>query len=127
MLLRIDRHNGVPAYRQLMDQIRFQVASGVLAPGSELPSTRGLAADLGLNPMTVSKAYGLLEKEGVAVRRPGRPLVVGGDAPAGGAGARREELEKALEAAARVARQLGFDEEEALEAFARALRRGKES
>ena len=78
--------------------------------------------------MTVSKAYGLLEKEGVAVRRPGRSLVVG-DGPAPGdngrAAARREELEKALDAAARVARQLGFDREETLEIFDRVLKRGK--
>ena len=71
MLLVVDRHNGVPAYRQIMDQIRFQIASGVLRPGDALASTRSLSAELGLNPMTVSKAYGYLEKEGVLERRPG--------------------------------------------------------
>jgi len=76
MLLLIDRHSGIPAYRQIMDQIRFQVASGVLQAGEELPSTRNLSAELGMNPMTVSKAYGYLEQEGVVERRPGRPLVV---------------------------------------------------
>lgn len=64
MHLVIDPHHGVPAYRQLVDQIRLQVASGTLAPGAELPSTRALAQLLGINPMTVSKAYGLLETEG---------------------------------------------------------------
>src|SRR5579872_3874784 len=76
MLLVIDRHNGVPAYRQIMDQIKFQIASGLLKPGNELPSTRSLAESLMLNPMTVSKAYSLLEAEKVVEHRPGMPLVV---------------------------------------------------
>ena len=76
MLIVLDHHSGIPVYRQLMDQIKFHVASGLLNSGDELPSTRSLSTRLGLNPMTVSKAYGLLEREGVLDRRPGRPLVV---------------------------------------------------
>ena len=76
MLIAVDPQSGVPVYRQLMDQIKFHVASGLVAPGDELPSTRALSSELGLNPMTVSKAYSYLEKEGVVERRPGRPLIV---------------------------------------------------
>ena len=43
-LLVIDHHNGVPAYRQLMDQIKFQVAAGMLSVGTEMASTRALSA-----------------------------------------------------------------------------------
>ena len=64
MLLHLDRHSGVPVFRQIQDQVRFLVASGVLKAGAELPSTRALAADLGLNPMTVSKAYAERTKQG---------------------------------------------------------------
>ncbi|MDF1800612.1 MAG: GntR family transcriptional regulator [Planctomycetota bacterium] len=124
MLITIDRHNGVPAYRQVVEQIRFGVASGLLAPGDELPSTRGLSAEVGTNPMTISKAYGLLEREGLLVRRPGLPLVVAplAFAPGTAPGAepsptdRREaELRRALEAPASMARRLGIDRARAAE------------
>ena len=46
MLILVDPHNGVPVYRQVMDQIRDYVASGLLAPGAQLPSIRGLAISL---------------------------------------------------------------------------------
>ena len=65
LLILIDPSSGVPVYRQLVEQIRFGVASGLLASGEEIPSTRALSARLGVNPMTVSKAFGLLEQEGV--------------------------------------------------------------
>ena len=76
MFITINTNSGVPVYRQLLEQIRFHIASGALSPGDELPSTRGLSAELGLNPMTVSKVYGLLEEEGLVKHRPGLPLVV---------------------------------------------------
>ncbi|UCF39263.1 MAG: GntR family transcriptional regulator [Acidobacteriota bacterium] len=59
-----------------MDQIKFLISSGVLKSGQPLPSTRSLSTELGVNPMTISKAYSFLEREGVVERRPGRPLVV---------------------------------------------------
>ena len=57
--------SGVPIYRQLMDQVRAQIAGGRLTPGEFLPSVRQVAEELEVNPMTVSKAYSLLEKEQV--------------------------------------------------------------
>jgi len=42
-----------------MDQIKFHIASGLIKPGDPLPSTRALSAELGLNPMTVSKGVQL--------------------------------------------------------------------
>ena len=56
---------GLPLYRQLMDQVRQQIAAGRLAPGDFLPSTRQLAQQLEINAMTVSKAYSLLVRDGV--------------------------------------------------------------
>lgn len=117
MRLRLDRHSGVPAYRQVLDQVRFLVTSGVLAAGDELPSTRVLGADLGLNPMTVSKAYAQLEREGVLERRPGRALAVRARSGPQRQAARRYELEAELGSAVFVARRLGFSVEEALEVF----------
>lgn len=65
-----------PIYRQLMDQVRRFIASGQLKPGDPLPSVRELAATLAVNPNTVSKAYGLLEHDGVIDRQRGTGMTV---------------------------------------------------
>lgn len=120
MLLLIDRHSGIPAYRQIMDQIRFQVASGVLKQGDEMPSTRNLSAELGMNPMTVSKAYGFLEQEGLLERRPGRPLVVS-ESPQGLETQKVEQLRAALAPVLVIAKQLGLDRNQTLRMFTEML------
>jgi len=76
MLVVVDPQSDVPVYRQLMEQIKFLIASGQLKPGDELPSTRTLSSELGVNPMTISKAYSYLERDDVLERRPGLPLIV---------------------------------------------------
>lgn len=68
--------SGTPIYRQIVDQTCQLVASGQLSPGQHLPSVRAMAADFGINPMTVSKAYSLLEHDGIVTRRRGRGMVV---------------------------------------------------
>jgi GntR family transcriptional regulator len=127
MLIAVDPSKGVPVFRQLMDQIKFHIASGLLKPGDELPSTRTLSAQLGVNPMTVSKAYSFLEKEEVVERRPGRPLVVREI----GTGRMREkkvdQLRESLAPSVTVARQLGIDVEEARRIFGEMLDEGAES
>ncbi len=67
MRLEIDLTSDVPIYRQIRDRIVRGAASGALAPGERLPTVRQLAADLGVNPMTVNKAYALLKAEGIIV------------------------------------------------------------
>jgi GntR family transcriptional regulator len=121
MIVNIDPHSGIPVYRQLLDQIRFLVVSGLLAPGEEIPSTRSLSARLGVNPMTISKAYQLLEREGVLERRPGRPLVVRAQAPGATGATRVEQLRAGLRPLAGKARQLGVGTEQALEVFRQLL------
>jgi len=113
MLITIDLHSGVPAFRQLVDQIRLQVAGGRLKPGDEIPSTRVLSAEIGLNPMTISRAYALLEEEGILERRPGLPLVVRARSSATSAATRNAQLTKTLRPAASVARQLGISGKDA--------------
>jgi GntR family transcriptional regulator len=68
--------SGIPIYRQLVDQIRRLIAGGQLPPGAELPSVRELAVTHAVNPMTISKAYALLEAEGLLQRNRGRPMTV---------------------------------------------------
>ncbi len=121
MLIVVDPHSGVPVYRQLMDQVKFHVASGLLKPGDELPSTRSLSAELGVNPMTVSKAYSFLEREGLVERRPGRPLVVVGVSDDGARTRKLEQLEESLAPTVTVARQLGLPDDEVVETLRRML------
>ena len=120
-LLVINPHNGVPAYRQIMDQVKLQIATGVLPAGTEMASTRALSAELTLNPMTISKAYSLLEHEGVLERRRGQTLVVR-ERPAGHAETSRlAHLRQHLTEAAAVANQLGIPHPQALKLFRETL------
>ena len=120
-LLVINPHNGVPAYRQIMDQIKLQIATNVLPPGTEMPSTRSLSVELKLNPMTISKAYSLLEHDGVLERRRGQTLVVRerttGDAETN----RLAHLRQHLTEAATMASQLGISRPQALKLFRETL------
>ena len=53
-------NSGIPIYRQVVDQVVRQIDRGQLDLGERLPSVRQLAGDLGVNPMTVSRAYSML-------------------------------------------------------------------
>lgn len=64
MWFHIDPSSGTPIYRQIVDQIRQAIASGVLKAGDKLPSVRELAVELAVNPNTIAKAYQELEREG---------------------------------------------------------------
>jgi GntR family transcriptional regulator len=121
LVVAIDPSSGVPIYRQIVEQLRFQIAGGILAPGSELPSTRSLSQDLGINPMTVSKAFGILEAAGLVEHRPGLPLVVRAAGPRALDAEREDQLAALLEPAALAAHQLGVEPERATELFERAL------
>ena len=96
----IDMHvvpgDGVPIYRQIMGQISDGVACGRLSPGDRLPSQRELAQRLVVAPLTVKKAYDLLEREGVVESRHGSGTFV-----AEGAVGDKAQAEKHLADAAR--------------------------
>lgn len=61
----LDPGSGVPFYRQIILQIEMAVADGRLKPGFQLPTVRGLAVDLQINPNTVARAYNELEIRGL--------------------------------------------------------------
>jgi GntR family transcriptional regulator len=113
----------VPIYRQIVDQVRRRVASGSLAAGHELPSVRALAQAHAINPMTVSKAYSLLETEGLLERRRGMGMFVAAVRTARSASQRLALLEPALQAAAQQASELGLGAGQALQLFERCLAR----
>lgn len=65
MLIPLVLGSDVPIYQQIRDRVVEGIASGALPAGTSLPSTRGLAADCGINFHTVNKAYDLLRQEGL--------------------------------------------------------------
>ena len=58
----INPNSGVPIYRQIIDQVKMGITTGKFKPGDYLPSVREVSSSIDINPMTVSKAYSLLEK-----------------------------------------------------------------
>ena len=79
--LQVDPHSGIPVYRQMMDQVKYYVASGALPAGGQLPSVRELAQRLHVNPTTVVKAYTELEHEHVIELRQGKGAFIAAPAP----------------------------------------------
>jgi GntR family transcriptional regulator len=71
MQLHVSTQDGLPLYLQIMNQIKFLLASGRLQAGEELPPIRVLAQDLLINPNTVARAYRDLEAAGILTSRRG--------------------------------------------------------
>lgn len=64
MVIAIDEYSDIPIYMQIRNQILLGISDGRLAPGEQLPAVRRLADEMGVNSMTVNKAYQLLKQEG---------------------------------------------------------------
>jgi len=110
--IHIATSNGVPPYLQIVNQVKYLVASGRLGPGEELPPIRSLALQLRITPNTVARAYRELETAGVVVKRSTTGTYV---SDAGSPLARRERLRivtERIDALIAEARQLGFDADE---------------
>ena len=75
-MIEIDRDSTTPIREQLVEQLRYQLATGHFRPGDRLPSTRELGESLGVSFHTVRKAYQLLEKDGFVEARSGATYTV---------------------------------------------------
>ncbi|MFT7462711.1 MAG: GntR family transcriptional regulator [Pseudohongiellaceae bacterium] len=103
--------DGVPIYRQIMGQVKDAVAGGHLSPGDRLPSQRELAQRLVVAPLTVKKAYDLLEQEGVLESRHGSGTFVSQGAVRDG-DLVRERLSQTARQLATQAALAGLDEQD---------------
>lgn len=81
MLLDIEPDSPVPIFEQIVAGITFAVAAGDLESGTLVPSVRELAQRLLVNPNTVARAFGELERAGVVESRRGRGMEVTAQAP----------------------------------------------
>lgn len=118
MELIIDLDSPTPLYEQLRSQVTDLVEAGVLPPGYTLPSVRVLAAELGVAPGTIARAYRELGEAGLvrSSRAAGTRVA---DAPRLDASTRDARLAEAAQRLAGTARRLGADDD----AVGRALRR----
>jgi GntR family transcriptional regulator len=106
-MFNLNPNTGVPIYRQLMEQVRRMVSSSQLKPGDALPSVRELAMTHAVNPMTISKAYSMLEAEGLLERQRGKAMTVAGHLPLKESRQDRlERLQPAIDSLAMAAKQL---------------------
>lgn len=76
MQLHISPSDGTPIYLQIINQIKYLIASGRLEPGEQLPPVRKLAEDLLINPNTVARVYRELEMQGILTTRRGAGVYV---------------------------------------------------
>ena len=123
LLFQIHPSSGVPIYRQVMDQVKTLVAAGKFTGDELLPSVRQIAEELQINPMTVSKAYSLLERDGVLERVRGQGMRVSSNA-AGPSTVRQKQqsLKPLLEQVAAQAKQLELSREQVLSALSPLLK-----
>jgi len=117
--LEIDTRSPVPIYEQIMDRIRGLVRDGELVPDTPLPPVRQLALDLEINPNTVARAYGLLEREGIVTTAGRRGTIVAATAPDRAERTVDERVVRAVDRVIDEASVLGVS----LEEFAEVLRR----
>ena len=107
-MVHLDYRDARPIYTQITDNIRGQIASGILQPGDKLPSVRELASQLAINPNTIQRAYRQLEMDGWIATVPGKGCFVCGS------DARNRELEQwfsAFDEAASALMALGIAKE----------------
>src|SRR5262245_3461817 len=113
MDISIDLADGVPIYRQIVNQVKYLVASGLLQAGEELPPIRTLALQLKVTPNTIVKAYGDLEIAGVIHKRRGSGTFISEGRPQQVTlRERRRVIEQRIDALLAEAHQLNFDEDD---------------
>ncbi|MDR2434263.1 MAG: GntR family transcriptional regulator [Treponema sp.] len=78
----LEPENGVPIYRQIIQQIEYAILSGRMRPGDRLPTIRALAVELKINPNTIAKAYGELEIRGILATQVGSGTYISDKKPA---------------------------------------------
>ena len=114
MDITINLTDGVPIYRQIVNQVKYLVASGLLSPGEELPPIRTLALQLKVTPNTIVKAYDELESSGVVHKRRGSGTFVSEGRLQLALRERRRIIEQRIDGLLTEAHQLNFTGEDIL-------------
>jgi len=112
MRIQVTIGSSVPIYRQIVDQIRHAVATGVMPVGEQVPSVRALAGELVLNANTIAKAYAALVRDGVLESQQGRGYFVAARREIFSRKERQRRLDEVMDPFIAEALTLGFDAEE---------------
>ena len=122
MQINIDPKNGIPIYEQLVRQVKYSVAEGIVIPGQVIPSVREMAKSLAVNPNTVQRAYLQLQNEEVLESLRGRGMAVAQGAKKRCTSDRKALLAERLEAVLSEAVSSGLEEERLREMFEKTLK-----
>ena len=115
MLFHVNPSSGVPIYVQIETQVKNAIAAGALKRDQALPSVRKLAAELGINPNTVARAYQELERNGVIATVQGGGTYVAENMPRFLKSEKLRRLQPYARQIAVEGIQLGLTEEEIME------------
>ena len=106
--------DGLPIYRQIVNQIKYLAASGLIRPGEELPPIRTLALQLKVTSNTIVKAYDELESAGIVHKRRGAGTYVSEERPVVANQERQRIIEQRIDALLAEAHQLNFTADDIL-------------
>ncbi|HLP47052.1 MAG TPA: GntR family transcriptional regulator [Candidatus Kapabacteria bacterium] len=120
---KLDPKSGVPFYRQIIDQIRYGIASGSLAVGEQLPTVRALAVQLKVNLNTVNKAYKELEIKKILETQQGSGTFIGSFQVKIPAKERQGKLESICDEFTNIASSYGFSIEDLMNELKKRLGR----
>ena len=112
MQIHISADGGTPIYQQIVNQVKYQVASGYLTAGEELPPIRVLAEQLLINPNTVARAYRELQNAGLVVKRGTTGSYIADTVAPAVADAQVKNLQQRIDALLTDVRQMGIGLEE---------------
>jgi GntR family transcriptional regulator len=124
-MLVIDKFSRKPIYEQIVEGIERDIVMGILREREQLPSIRELSSILGVNPNTIQKAFGELDRNGIIVSGQGRGCFVADKA----AEKIKEKLSARIMDIESIAVELaraGIEEEKLLDAVRRAYRNTKQ-
>jgi GntR family transcriptional regulator len=118
MDIEVEFQSGIPLVDQIVQQLQILIEGGELAVGSQLPTTRQLAVQLGINFNTVARAYRLLDQEGLISTQPGRgTFVLGAQSKRARKKKKQDQIEDLARFVLRKGSSLGFEPQEIKDTF----------
>ena len=117
MIFSIDPNSPKSVYQQIIDQVKYAVASGRLFPGDKLGSIREVAVQTRVNRNTIARAYRELENEGVIISKAGQGSFIKSDGPDIAKNKAKKILSELIDELLAQARQFRFTQNEILELF----------
>ncbi|MDR2808338.1 MAG: GntR family transcriptional regulator [Spirochaetaceae bacterium] len=113
----LDQSNGVPIYRQIIQQVEYAILSGQMKSGDKLPTIRSLAVELKINPNTIVKAYGELEIRGILMTQVGTGTFIANQGMKPEEETRRKKVQEIANRFLQDMQGLGVKREELFELF----------